>query len=345
MASIQPLSRVGVDPHADTLAVSGIDAGGVELFYLEVPNTPRGIGALISKVDGAPVRWAIEGTGTFGRALCDRLLADGCDVVEVPTRLTGRYRTKAGRNKTDHGDAVAIARASLMDDCAQVTHVPLTETLRILVTQRLSLVHNQIEAATRIRARLRELAGHADPPTGRLRSKKAFTALADLTVDASGNPHIEALAHVVRLDATNWLGRLDQIRELETRIGAVMPPAGEALRRLDGIGLVGAATILATTADINRFPNNDHYASFCGTAPLDASSGRQNRHRLNRYGNRAINQVIHTAIITQLAGHKEAYVYVNKRISENKTKREAIRAVKRKLNRRIYRTLKQHALT
>jgi transposase len=345
VASIQPLSRVGVDPHADTLAASGIDEAGVEAFHVEVPNTVEGIEALISRVNGLPVRWAIEGTGTFGRALCDRLLADGCDVVEVPTRLTGKYRTKAGRNKTDRGDAVAIARASLMDDCAHVSHTPVVETLRVLVTQRKSLVHGQIETASRIRARLRELGAHADSTMGRLRSKKAFTALAGLTIDAGGNPHIEALTHVIRLEADNWLGRYRQIRELETRIDSVMPQAGEALRRLDGIGLVGAATIIATTADINRFPTDGHYASFCGTAPLDASSGRQDRHRLNRFGNRAINEVIHTAIITQLAGHKEAYDYVNKRIGENKTKREAIRAAKRKLNRRIYRTLKQHPLT
>ena len=81
MASIQPLSRVGVDPHADTLAASGIDRGGVELFHIEVPNTAHGIDQLISKVNIGPVLWAIEGTGTVGRALCDRLLNVGADVV------------------------------------------------------------------------------------------------------------------------------------------------------------------------------------------------------------------------------------------------------------------------
>lgn len=344
MASIQPLSRVGVDPHADTLAASGTDAVGVELFHLEVPNTARGIQQLISRVNGDPVTWAIEGTGTFGRALCDRLLATGADVVEVPTRLTGRYRTKAGRNKTDRGDAIAIARASLMDDCAQVSHDPNIETLRILVTQRHSLVTSQVESANRIRARLRELDPDSTKAPKRLRSKKAFLELSSLDT-GNDDQHREALVHVIKIDAANWLGRYQQIRELETRIGNALPEAGKRLIEMKGIGLVGAATILANTGDINRFPTEGHYGSFCGTAPLDASSGRQDRHRLNRFGNRAINQVLHTAIITQLAAHGEAYEYVTKRITENKTRKEAIRAAKRKLNRRIYRTLKQHPLT
>ncbi|MFV1963310.1 MAG: IS110 family transposase [Acidimicrobiia bacterium] len=345
MASIQPLSRVGVDPHADTLAASGTDAVGVELFHLEVPNTAKGIEQLISKVNGDPVRWAIEGTGTYGRALCDRLVGAGADVVEVPTRLTGKYRTKAGRNKTDKGDATAIARASLVDDCAPVLHHPIIETLRILVTQRHSLVQSQVEAANRIRARLRELDPDSAKAPKRLRSTKAFIELSDLDTGHDSDPHRQALIHVIKIDALNWLSRRQQIRELETRIDNVLPQAGKQLTVLKGIGLIGAATIMANTGDIDRFPTEGHYGSYCGTAPLDASSGRQDRHRLNRWGNRAINQVLHTAIITQLAAHGEAYEYVTKRITENKTKKEAIRAAKRKLNRRVYRILKQHPLT
>ncbi len=345
MASIQPLSRVGVDPHADTLAASGIDAVGVEVFHLEVPNTSEGIEKLVSHVNGASVLWAIEGTGTFGRALCDRLLAENRDVVEVPTRLTGRYRTRAGRNKTDRGDAVAIAQASLSDECCQVTHHRVVETLRVLVTQRESFVKTQTETANRVRARLRELDPQMAATTKPLRGPKAFRALTGLTYEPDGDPHRETLVAVIALDATNWLTRHQQIRDLEKRIAEILPDAGHALTQHDGIGLIGAATIIANTTDIDRFETEGHYASYCGTAPLDASSGRQTRHRLNRYGNRAINRVLHTAIVTQLAHHGEAHDYVTRRIQENKTKKEAIRAAARYLNRRVYRTLKQHPLT
>ena len=344
MASIQPLSRVGVDPHADTLAASGTDAAGRELFHVQVPNTTKGIDHLIARVDTDQVRWAIEGTGTFGRALCDRLLDTGADVVEVPTRLTGRYRLKAGRNKTDRGDATAIAQASLVDDCAEVSHLTDIETLRVLVTQRRSLVTSQVETANRIRARLRELGPDTPQPPTRLRSRKGFLTLANLDTFTT-DPHRETLIHVIKLDAGNWLNRHQQIKELEQRINNTLPDPGHKLTELSGIALIGAATIIAHTGDINRFPTEGHYASYCGTAPLDASSGRQQRHRLNRWGNRAINQVLHTAIITQIATHGQAHDYITRRITENKTKQEAIRAAKRKLNRHVYNILKQHPLT
>lgn len=345
MASIQPLVVVGVDSHADTLAASGINSGGVEVFHCEVPNTLEGVEELMSRVNSDPVLWAIEGTGTFGRGLCDKLLGNGFDVVEVPTRLTARHRSKAGHNKTDKGDATAIARAALIDECAKVSHHVVCEALRILVTQRYSLVSAQVEASNRIRARLRELDPELVRTVKRLRSKKAFEALANIDVGDTTNPYRVALGHVIALEATNWLTRRDQISHLETMMKDVLPVSGHALMEHEGIGLIGAATIVAHSGDIARFATDGHYASFCGTAPLDVSSGRQERHRLNRWGNRAINKVFHMAIVTQLSKRGEAHAYVTRRVAQNNTKKEAIRAAKRKLNRRVYRTLKKHPLT
>ncbi len=336
---------VGVDPHADTLAASGTDVTGVEVFHLEVPNNAAGIGQLIGKVNGYQVRWAIEGTGTYGRQLCDRLLTLGSEVVEVPTRLTGKYRSRAGHAKTDRGDAVAIARAGLMDNCCEVLHHPVSETLRILVTQRKALVETRVEAVNRLRARLRELDSDRLLVSTRLRSNKTFTGLVEFAQKPATSRLESALKQAVGIDAANWLTLTTQIKQLEDHIKQVLPPAGPALMELVGIGLVGAATIIAHTGDIGRFPTEGHYASFCGTAPVDVSSGRQQRHRLNRWGIRAINSVLHTAIITQLARNGLAADYINNQISRGKTRREAIRAAKRKLNRKIYRTLKQHPLT
>jgi transposase len=207
------------------------------------------------------------------------------------------------------------------------------------------MVDSQVGASNRVRARLRELDPDSAKSPKRLRSPKAFRELSSLDIGDDPDMYRQSLVHVIRIDATNWLGRHQQIRELETRLREALPEAGTRLTEMKGIGLVGAATIVAHTGDINRFETEGHYGSYCGTAPLDASSGRQDRHRLNRFGNRSVNQVLHTAIITQLAAHGEAYDYVTKRMSENKTKKEAIRAAKRKLNRRVYRTLKRHPLT
>ncbi len=342
--SIQPVAAIGVDPHADTLSAAAINTTGAVVWDLTVPNTPEGIDELIGRLNGHHPRWAIEGTGTFGRALCDQFLSSGATVSEVPTRLTARLRQRAGHRKTDPGDATAIARAALTDPLAQVTHHPVTEALRILVGQRETLVRAHTQSLNRLRARLRELNPTTERSIGRIRSHNTLTRLADYPTDTT-NPHHQALGITIGIDATECLTRRDQIRRLEHQIAEVLPEAGHALQRIQGIGPIGAATILAHTANIARFPTEAHYATYCGTAPRDASSGRQQRHRLNRWGNRTLNRVTHTAIITQLSRKGEAHHYITRRQTQGKTRNEAIRAAKRHLTRRIYRTLKQHQLT
>ena len=342
--SIQPVTAVGVDPHADTLSAAAIDTTGVVVWNVTVPNTPEGIDDLIGRLNGDHPHWAIEGTGTFGRALCDRLLTSGAAVSEVPTRLTSRLRLRAGNRKTDPADATTIARATLTDPLAEVTHHPTTEALRILTRQRETLVRARTRSLNRLRARLRELDPTTEHNIGRIRNRHNLTRLANYPTNTT-NPHHQALAVTIRIDATESLTRTDHIRQLEHQIAKLLPEAGHALQTIVGIGPIGAATIMAHTAGIGRFPTEAHYASYCGTAPLDASSGRQQRHRLNRWGNRTLNRVIHTAIITQLSRHGEAHDYITQRQTQGKTRNEAIRAAKRHLTRRIYRTLKQHQLT
>lgn len=345
MVSIQLPVVVGVDPHVDTLSAAAVDAAGAVVWDMTVPNTAAGIGELVGRVDGGEVLWAIEGTGTFGRALCDRLLDAGSEVREVPTRLTGRLRSRSGFSKTDRGDAAAIGRAALSDPLAGVTHCQVVDTLRVLVRQREALVNTQVRALNRIRARLRELDPERARTIGRLRSKAALETLASYGTDHSNDPYRDALKTAISIDAANSLVRRQQIQLLETRLKEELPAAGHALMTIIGIGLIGASTIIAATGNVDRFPTEGHYGRYCGTAPLDASSGRQHRHRLNRWGNRALHRVIRTAIITQLQQRDQAHQYVTRRITEGKTKTEAIRACQRHLNKRIYRLLKQHPLT
>jgi transposase len=342
MSVYQHVSTVGVDSHKDTLAAAGVDASGSVVFTCEVLNTTDGIDDLIGRVDPGGVVWGIEGTGGYGRVLCDRLKGDHRLVVEVPTRITGRYRAQAGHAKTDKGDSVAIARAVLGDRCAGVTHEPVPEALRVLVRQRQTLVHDQTAAVNRIRARLVELDPDVEKTLKRIRGITVFTRLAQWPDDPAGDPWRAALVSVIRIDAENCVTRLRQIQALEQAMTEIMPHPGDVLQETVGIGLVGAATIIANTRNIDRFPTEGHYGRFCGTAPLDVSSGRQEHHRLNRFGNRDLNTVLQTAILTQMRFNGEAAGYIARRMTEGKTKNEAIRAAKRHLNKRIYRTLKQH---
>jgi transposase len=344
MSLYQHVSAVGVDSHKDTLAVAGVDGASAVVFTCEVPNTTGGMNDVIGRVDRAVV-WGIEGTGGYGRGLCDRLIGDGRLVVEVPTRITGRYRAQAGHAKTDKGDSVAVAQAVLRDRCAGVTHESVPEALRVLVRQRETLVHGQTAGINRVRARLVELDPDVEKTLKRIRGITMYTRLSQWPSETTGDPWRAALVSVIRIDGANCATRLRQIQALEKTITEIMPKAGLALQETVGIGLVGAATIIANTRGIDRFPTEGHYGRYCGTAPLDVSSGRQEHHRLNRFGNRDINTVLQTAILTQLRLNGEGAVYINRRMTEGKTKNEAIRAAKRHLSKRVYRTLKRNNLT
>ncbi len=124
-------------------------------------------------------------------------------------------------------------------------------------------------------------------------------------------------------------------RQLAVMVKAVCP----ALLDVEGCGVLTAARILADVETIERFDNERRFASYCGVSPLDASSGRHQRHRLNRTGNRRLNRALHIIAVTQIRIYAPARDYVARRISEGKTNREALRALKRHLARRIYRIL------
>lgn len=153
------------------------------------------------------------------------------------------------------------------------------------------------------------------------------------------------MAGLIRHIAADCARRLDQIKQLTRQLREVMPPVGEALMRLDGIGVITASQILAEVAGSGGFATEAKMAAWSGIAPLDASSGRQERHRLNRGGNRRANRAVHTMITTQLRHRGEAADYISRRITEGKTRKEAIRAAKRYAIRRIWKTLHTHGLT
>ena len=114
---------------------------------------------------------------------------------------------------------------------------------------------------------------------------------------------------------------------------------------LHGIGPSGAARLLVEVGDITRVPDRDHFASWTGTAPVDASSGDQVRHRLSRGGNRQINRVLHIMATVQLRHQTEGRAYYDRRKADGKTSAEARRALKRKLSNIVYRTLVDDAIT
>jgi transposase len=135
-------------------------------------------------------------------------------------------------------------------------------------------------------------------------------------------------------------GRLDvKLKAMKAELKAAVLATGSHLMDIHGIGPAGAARILADVGDVTRFPDRGHFASWNGTAPIDASSGQHTRHRLSRAGNRRINHVLYIAGIVQLRNDTPGRAYYRGKLQQSKTSMEAMRCLRRRLSDAVYRQL------
>lgn len=343
---MQTLPVMGVDPHLDTVTGAVVDHNGGEVAVLTVPNTKAGWSALSRLcTDHGVTTVGIEGASGYGRRLAQTLAASSqIEVKEMPTRLTAATRRVDGAGKTDPGDARTIARAVARGEGNQWVDDPGLETLRVVSNRRDQLVRLQTAEINQLRALLAEIDPEAASKMPSLRSRHQFVTLT--AFEAAGDVHREMVAQLIRELAESCLHRWDHIRQLKQQLDKLMPQAGRRIiDQIPGAGVIATAQLLSELAGTNGFRTEAEMAAWAGIAPLDASSGRQQRHRLNRGGNRQANKVIHLIVTTQLQRGGQAAAYVNRRVSEGKTKKEAIRAAKRYVARRIWKTLNTTELT
>jgi transposase len=341
------VSRVvvaGCDPHLDSIAVGVIDGVGAELGAVTVPNSGLGW----AEVAGLCARYGVSRVGVeaasgYGRRLAQYLLGEGVVVVEVPTRLTASERRREGEAKTDPGDARAVARAVARGEGSVWSDEAVLERIRLLTHRREGLVRAQTRDINRLRALLVEVDPSRAAGMRRLRSRRQFIALG--RVRYRGDTHRQTVGMLIRQLAGDCVRRYDQIRGLHAQMRESLPPAGKALMTIPGLGLISTCQLLAELAGTDGFATDAKMAAWAGVAPLDASSGRQLRHRLNRGGNRQANRAIHTIAITQLRRGGPAAEYKARKTSQGKTDKEAIRALKRHIIRRVWKTLRTHGLT
>ena len=282
--------------------------------------------------------WAIEGCNGIGRHIAMRLLAEGQDVVDVPPKLSARARvfsTGQGR-KTDATDAHSVALVGTrMSGLRPVVADDQLEVLRMLVDRRRSLGEEHTRKVSQLHALLLELL-----PGG---AKKDLSAAQAKALLAKVRPR--DLVGKTRTPARRRAGRRPRadLRPQEGRRQGAQDPASQrpapALLDLHGIGPSGAARLLVEVGDITRFPDRNHFASWTGTAPIDASSGDHVRHRLSRGGNRQINRVLHIMAVVQLRNPTEGRAYYDRKKATGKSSNEAMRCLKRRLSDAVYRVM------
>ena len=330
---------MGCDPHLDRFAVAVVDDLDRVVAEAVLGNDPAGWDqAVVLTADHGVSRVGIEGASGHGRCLAAVLTAAEITVVEVPTRVTVKTRRIDGASKNDPGDARAIARALWRDEGSRWVNDPTREALRVVSHRRDALVRQQTTDINTLRCLLEEVDPQLAAGTGRIRTRRALVAFTE--VSYTDDLHQVTVTDMIRRLAGTCVRRYDEITDLKTRLEQLMPAAGQRLiNEIQGVGVVTAAMLLAELAGTEGFTTDAKMAMWAGTAPLDASSGRQQRHRLNRYGNRQANRAIWIIALTQLRHGGEGAVYIHRRITEGKTQREAIRALKRHITRRIWRTL------
>jgi transposase len=287
-------------------------------------------------------RWAIEGAQGVGRPLAQRLLARGETVVDVPAKLAARVRVfdTGNARKTDATDAHAVAMVALRTP--RLSQMAFEEELiarRLLTDRRDELSHLRVQTVNRLHRLLTELIpGGAKRDLSAVQAKRLLATVRprSLVGRTMRRMAAEEIADLVAVDA--------KLKAIKKELRAAVQDRGSHLMDLFGVGPAGAARVIAGVGDVARFPDRNHFASPAGTAPLDASSGDQIRHRLSRAGNRRLNHVLHIAAIVQIRHDTQGRAYYRRKLAESKTPMEALRCLKRRWSDVVYRQLVADAL-
>jgi transposase len=329
---------IGMDPHKRSATIEVMGADETVLGGGRYATDIAGYAAMLAYGQQFTDRtWAIEGCSGIGKHIATRLLADGELVVDVPPKLSARTRvfaTGQGR-KTDATDAHSVALVGTRMRCLRpVVDDAQLAVLRLLVDRRQSLGEDHIRMVSQLHRLLLELV-----PGG---AKKSLSAAQAKELLSKVRPR-DAVGKTRRRVAAELVADLERVydrkKAADKELNALLAATGTTLTQLHGIGPSGAARLLVEIGDVARFPNKAHFASWTGTAPIDASSGDNVRHRLSRGGNRQINRVLHIMATVQLRNQTEGRAYYDRKKAAGKTSMEAMRCLKRRLSDVVYRQL------
>ncbi len=331
---------IGVDPHKATNVVAAIDEQGELVGQETFPANRKGLRTLQCWAKRFPERrWAVEGAGGIGRPLAQKLLAAGEQVVDVPPKLSSRVRVLSIGNarKNDALDATFTALAALRNErlsSVQSEDGPEghAEILRLLSERREDLVCERTRALNRLHVLLlRDLL--CDPVGKQLSTNTAAKLLRRARPKHPAGRVRRRLASEVVRDVR----ALDRrIAQLDERIAVEVEASGTTLTEIFGVGPILAAKIVGIVGDVSRFPSKAHFASYAGVAPIEASSGEVVRHRLSLAGNRRLNQVMHMIAVCQARSDTRGGAYHRKKLAEGKSRREAMRCLKRRVSDAVY---------
>lgn len=333
---------IGVDAHKRVHAAVAVDEAGKEVAQWRGPNTPSGWTSVLdwAKELGLEGRqWGIEGAWGAGRGLAQVLAAASETVYEVNARLTAWGRRGAKKpDKSDRLDAQAVARivrqeapglpeVTLEDECA---------VLEIWVVERATAISDATRLLNQLHAALVQIDPEYEHHLPKLKSPAGITTMEALTYEGTDQVKYERTAMVRRLAARLRLAR-EQADEVTGKIQALTAKRFAPLAEICGVSSLTAGVLASLLGPGRRFCSDAQLAAYAGVAPLETSSAGKVRHRLNRGGNRRLNAALYFIALTQARFSPDARAFVERRVGEGKTRREAMRALKRYIIRAIWR--------
>jgi len=326
---------IGMDPHKRSATIEVVDDRGVVMAKGRFGTDKVGYREMLAEGRRFADRvWAVEGCNGIGKHIAHRLVHDGETVLDVPPKLSAQVRVFATGNgrKTDPVDAHSVAMVALRTP--NLVRVEVDDDLVVmgmLADRRDELGRARTQTINRLHRLLLELF-----PGG---AKQFLSAQQARALIATIKPR-DLPGKTRRRLAVELIGELERtdrkIKALKKELTALVTARGSTLLQLHGIGPSTAARLLADVGDIHRFAYRDRFASWNGTAPLDASSGNQQRHRLSRAGNHRINRALHIMAVVQLRNQTRGRAYYDARKAGGMPSMMAMRALKRRLSNVVY---------
>jgi len=322
---------IGMDPHKRSATIEVVDERAGVLAAGRFGTDKSGYAGMLAAGRKFKDRtWAIEGCNGIGKHIAHRLVHDSEIVLDVPPKLSAQVRVFATGNgrKTDPVDAHSVAMVALRSP--GLVRVQVDDDLVVmgmLADRRDELGRARTQAVNRLHRLLLELF-----PGG---AKQFLSAQQARAMIATIRPR-DLPGKTRRRLAADLIGELEaidkKIKTIKKELTGLVTARGSTLLELHGIGPSSAARLLADVGDIHRFADRDKFASWNGTAPLDASSGSQQRHRLSRAGNRRINRALHIMAVVQLRNQTQGRAYYDARKAGGMPSMMAMRALKRRLS-------------
>jgi transposase len=333
---------IGTDTHKRTHTCGAVDALTAEARGELTASARKGsFGKLLRwarALDSERV-WALEDCRHVSGALERFLIARGERVVRVaPKHMAGARRSARERGKSDSIDAFSVARAALKEGLDNLPGAHLDGAaldIRLLVDHREDLIAARTGDQQRLRWHLHDLWPELDIPAGALDTNKWLAKVSRRLARARQTTRVRVARELVRQISA----RTTRIRELEAELAALVESYAPQLLAERGCGPLTAAKLIGEIAGADRFATDAKLARTSGTAPIPASTGQTNRHRLDRGGNRQLNCALHRLAVNKANWDPDTAAYLQRKQAEGKSRKEALRCLKRHLARRVWKHL------